>query len=204
MLRSYCIGAAHLALGWVTSEGLAVDDDGEVHDLTIRSFGIVRAVDMPPVEVEVGPGTGPPVRRPTPCSPRWRPRSGSPRLPAGRGRRGGPHADVDSRGPYTPVVEAGAGSSCRARSGRDGTLVNGGFDGQCAQAIANLEAGSPPRRVDADVVKTTCFLRHMADYAAHERDLLRRLRRPPAGPLRRRRGRAAHRRPLRGGGLGPP
>ena len=25
-LRSYCIGAAHMALGWVTSEGLAVDD----------------------------------------------------------------------------------------------------------------------------------------------------------------------------------
>ena len=53
VLRSYCTGAAHQALGWVTSEGLAVDDDGEVLDLTIRSFGILRAVDMPPIEVEV-------------------------------------------------------------------------------------------------------------------------------------------------------
>ncbi len=47
MLRSYCIGAAHMALGWVRSEGLAVDADGVPLDLTIRSFGILRAVDMP-------------------------------------------------------------------------------------------------------------------------------------------------------------
>ncbi len=61
VLRSYCIGAAHMALGWVTSEGIAVDEAGEVHDLTIRSFGIVRAVDMPRVEVEIVPSDGPPV-----------------------------------------------------------------------------------------------------------------------------------------------
>jgi xanthine dehydrogenase small subunit len=64
VLRSYCVGAAHMALSWVTSEGLAVDDGGEVHDLTIRSFGILRAVDTPPVEVRLWPGddgTGPPV-----------------------------------------------------------------------------------------------------------------------------------------------
>ncbi len=61
VLRSYCIGAAHMALGWVTSEGIAVDEAGEVHDLTIRSFGIVRAVDMPRVEVDVVPSDGPPV-----------------------------------------------------------------------------------------------------------------------------------------------
>jgi CO/xanthine dehydrogenase Mo-binding subunit len=61
VLRSYCVGAAHMALGWVTSEGLAVDDEGEPHDLTIRSFGIVRPSDMPPVEVTIEPGEGPPV-----------------------------------------------------------------------------------------------------------------------------------------------
>ncbi|HEY8543573.1 MAG TPA: 2Fe-2S iron-sulfur cluster-binding protein [Acidimicrobiales bacterium] len=61
VLRSYCIGAAHMALGWVSSEGLAVDAAGEVHDLTIRSFGILRAVDMPPVEVVIEPDDGPPV-----------------------------------------------------------------------------------------------------------------------------------------------
>ena len=38
-LRSYCIGAVHQALGWVWQEGIAVDAAGEVHDLTIRSFG---------------------------------------------------------------------------------------------------------------------------------------------------------------------
>lgn len=56
VLRSYCIGAAHMALGWVSSEGLAVDDAGEIHDLTIRSFGVLRAVDMPPVTVSVADG----------------------------------------------------------------------------------------------------------------------------------------------------
>ena len=61
VLRSYCVGAAHMALGWVRSEGLAVDDDGVVHDLTIRSFGILRPAEMPPVEVVIEPGDGPPV-----------------------------------------------------------------------------------------------------------------------------------------------
>ena len=58
VLRSYCIGAAHMALGWVTSEGLAVDADGTVHDLTVRSFGIVRAADTPVIEVEIEPDDG--------------------------------------------------------------------------------------------------------------------------------------------------
>jgi xanthine dehydrogenase small subunit len=60
-LRSYCIGAAHMAYSWVVSERLAVDDDGTVHDLTIRSFGIVRAVDMPPVEVVIRASDAAPV-----------------------------------------------------------------------------------------------------------------------------------------------
>ena len=60
-LRSYCVGAAHMALGWVCSEGLAVDEAGEVHDLTIRSFGVLRAVDTPPIDVTVEPSDEPPV-----------------------------------------------------------------------------------------------------------------------------------------------
>jgi aerobic-type carbon monoxide dehydrogenase small subunit (CoxS/CutS family) len=62
VLRSYATGAAHMALSWVGSEGIAVDEDGVVHDLTIRSFGVLRAVDTPPIEVEVAAGDGPPVR----------------------------------------------------------------------------------------------------------------------------------------------
>ena len=42
-----------MALSWVWSEGIAVDGDGTPHDLTIRSFGILRARDMPPVHVEI-------------------------------------------------------------------------------------------------------------------------------------------------------
>ena len=62
VLRSYVIGAAHMAFGLVTSESLSVDADGDVHDLTIRSFGVVRAADFPPVDVRVDPGDGRPVR----------------------------------------------------------------------------------------------------------------------------------------------
>ncbi len=54
VLRSYCIGAVHMALGWVLSEGLSVDaDTGEIQDLTIRSFGIIRPKDMPKISVEI-------------------------------------------------------------------------------------------------------------------------------------------------------
>jgi hypothetical protein len=52
VLRSFVIGAVHAALGWVATEGLAVVD-GEVADLTIRSFGILRAADLPPVTVAI-------------------------------------------------------------------------------------------------------------------------------------------------------
>jgi CO/xanthine dehydrogenase Mo-binding subunit len=61
-LRSYCIGAVHQALGWVRSEGIAVDGEGAVHDLTIRSFGIVPARSVPPVTVTIDrDGGGQPV-----------------------------------------------------------------------------------------------------------------------------------------------
>lgn len=55
VLRSYCIGAAHMASSWVTSEGLTVDEAGEIHDLTVRSFGVLPSAAMPPVSVTVEP-----------------------------------------------------------------------------------------------------------------------------------------------------
>ena len=59
VLASYATGAAHQAIGWVTSEGLAVDPvEGRVDDLTIRSFGIPRATDLPPIRVTVDPDLG--------------------------------------------------------------------------------------------------------------------------------------------------
>jgi xanthine dehydrogenase small subunit len=61
VLRSYCVGAAHQALSWVTSESITVGADGTVHDLTIRSFDILRAVDTPPIEVDITPSDAPPV-----------------------------------------------------------------------------------------------------------------------------------------------
>ena len=50
-LRSYVLGAVHQALGLVWAEGIAVDADGSPLDLTIRSFGILAARDMPQVDV---------------------------------------------------------------------------------------------------------------------------------------------------------
>ena len=57
MFRSYCIGAAHMAYSWVTSESLSVDPSGDVQDLTVRSFGVLRSSDTPHIEVvSVGEG----------------------------------------------------------------------------------------------------------------------------------------------------
>lgn len=53
VLRSYCIGAAHMALGFVRSESIALGDDGVPLDLTIRSFGVLRAVDTPTIDVDI-------------------------------------------------------------------------------------------------------------------------------------------------------
>jgi xanthine dehydrogenase small subunit len=61
VLRSYCVGAVHQGLGWARREAVAVDLSGNVLDLTIRSFRILPARDMPHVEVEVVEGNGPAV-----------------------------------------------------------------------------------------------------------------------------------------------
>jgi hypothetical protein len=60
-LRSYVLGAVHQALGMVWSEGIAVDEAGEPVDLTIRSFGILAARDMPEVVVRLHEDDGWPV-----------------------------------------------------------------------------------------------------------------------------------------------
>jgi len=52
-LRSYCVGAAHMAAGWVCSESLTTDADGAPVDLTVRSFGVLRSVDTPRIEAEI-------------------------------------------------------------------------------------------------------------------------------------------------------
>jgi len=64
VMRSYATGAVHMALGWVLTEGIAVDpESGDVHDLTIRSFGVIRAKDTPPIDVEIIDDDGPPLGR---------------------------------------------------------------------------------------------------------------------------------------------
>ena len=58
VLRSYCIGAAHMAWSWLTSEQLTVDAEGNVLDLTMRSFGVLKAADTPKIEVELDSESG--------------------------------------------------------------------------------------------------------------------------------------------------
>ncbi len=60
VLRSYCVGAVHQGLSWVRREALTVTPEGVVEDLTIRSFGILRATEMPPVTVELAGSGGAP------------------------------------------------------------------------------------------------------------------------------------------------
>jgi 2-iminobutanoate/2-iminopropanoate deaminase len=68
-------------------------------------------------------------------------------------------------GPYTPVVEAGPWLVVSGQVGiADGKLADG-FDAQCNQALANLQGQLASVGASMhDVVKTTVFLRHMADY----------------------------------------
>ncbi len=51
--RSYAIGAVHQGYSMVTTEGIALDDDGTPVDLTIRSFGVTPARSFPHVDVDV-------------------------------------------------------------------------------------------------------------------------------------------------------
>ncbi len=106
-LRSYCFGAVHQALGWVRSEGVAVDDDGLVQDLTVRSFGVLAARDMPDGhgdDPSLRPAPGERIRRGV--------RRHRRRGVVGR-RPGAPLAHPQGRavsrpvGPYSPFVSAG-------------------------------------------------------------------------------------------------
>src|SRR5262245_23979684 len=70
-------------------------------------------------------------------------------------------------GPYTPAVRAGDWVVCSGQLGlADGALVEGGITAQTAQALANLTALLESMGAElTDVVKTTCFLADMADFA---------------------------------------
>jgi xanthine dehydrogenase small subunit len=99
-LRSYTLGAVHQALGLVWSEGIAVDAGGEPLDLTIRSFGILAARDMPHIEVVLHPEDRWPVNGSdavfaATAAAAWMAEGAPPRWPTRRGgaaRRNTPHA----------------------------------------------------------------------------------------------------------------
>ena len=90
-LRSYVIGASHMAWSWVTSEALSVDPNGEVQDLTIRSFGIARSADTPHINVSIEPSQQSPVAAGNAAfaavaAAAWLTRGAPPHLPTGQHR----------------------------------------------------------------------------------------------------------------------
>ena len=87
-LRSYAIGATHMAWSWVTSESLTVEANGEIQDLTIRSFGIARSADTPHIDVTIKPSQQPPVQAGNAvfaavAAATWLSQGAPPRLPTG-------------------------------------------------------------------------------------------------------------------------
>ena len=122
-LRSYALGAAHQALGLVWSEGIAVDADGEPVDLTIRSFGILAARDMPEVTVRVHPGEGWPLNGSdavfvATLAAAWLAEGGAGRG-VGRGPDRWPTRRAAVRGPASDVAPSGGrDSALRIRSGK--------------------------------------------------------------------------------------
>jgi hypothetical protein len=52
-LRSYVAGSLHQAFSMVTSEGIAINDNGEPVDLTVRSFGVVPSAGTPPMNITI-------------------------------------------------------------------------------------------------------------------------------------------------------
>ena len=70
-------------------------------------------------------------------------------------------------GPYTPVVRAGDFVIVSGQGGlRDGVKVDGGVRAETTQAMANVAAllATVGASLD-DVVKTTCFLTDMENFA---------------------------------------
>jgi aerobic-type carbon monoxide dehydrogenase small subunit (CoxS/CutS family) len=102
-LRSYALGAVHQALGLVWSEGIAVDETGEPVDLTIRSFGILGARDMPEVTVRLHEDDGWPVNGSdavyaATLASAWVAEGLPPRWPTRRAAVRAPHRDVAASG----------------------------------------------------------------------------------------------------------
>ena len=74
-------------------------------------------------------------------------------------------------GPYTPIVRAGPWLISSGQVGiADGAMVDGGFEPQFRQALANLRSLFEGEGASlSDITKTTVFLTDMDDYAEMNR-----------------------------------
>ncbi len=189
-LRSYALGAVHQALGLVWSEGIAVDGAGEPVDLTIRSFGILGARDMPEVTVRLHDEEGWPVNGSdavfvATLAAAWIAEGLPGRWPTRRDALRWPSRDVaPSRqlrgarmspavGPYSPVrrvgdwvITSGQVGLAIDSAGAPG-LVAGGTLAELRQALQNVaEVLAAEGATLRDVVKTTLYVVDMSEFAA--------------------------------------
>lgn len=80
---------------------------------------------------------------------------------------GGPPSGNNPVGPYRPAVRAGDWLVVSGQVGTsDGRLVDGGFQAELHQALANLRSVLETHGASmSQVVKTAVFLVHLRDYA---------------------------------------
>ncbi len=86
-------------------------------------------------------------------------------------------------GPYSQGIDAGDTVYCSGQVGLDpatGELVSGGVEAQTERALQNLGAVLAAAGLDyTNVVKTTCFLADIGDFAAFNGVYARFFREPP-------------------------
>ena len=86
-------------------------------------------------------------------------------------------------GPYSQAIDTGTHLFCSGQLGLDpasGSLVEGGIAAQTERALSNLGAVlAAAGLTHGDVVKTTCFLVDMADFAAFNEVYARFFPEPP-------------------------
>ena len=225
-LRSYALGAVHQALGWCGARASRWTIDGEPVDLTIRSFGILAARDMPEVTVRLHEEDRWPVNGsdavfvatlaaawiaeglPAPLADTTRRRACAVARRGTIGRSRGARMSP-AVGPYSPVRRVG---DWVITSGQVGlatdeagapALVPGGTVAELRQALQNVaEVLAIEGATLADVVKTTLYLVDMGEFAAVNEVWVEYFTENRPDPFCRRRGGAADRRPGRGRGLG--
>ncbi len=219
--RSCCVRTRSAPRTWRSAGSRARDSPstttGEIHDLTIRSFGVLRPSETPPITVTIVDDPAPPRAR---CDRRGVRRGRGRGVERARSTRYVARAQevtmpVESvptpnappaAGPYSPAVRAGDWLVLAGQVGLDpagGGIVPGGVEPQARQALANITAVLARLRRATHRRRQDHRVRHRhRPVRRRQRDLCGGLWRSPSGPLDRPGRGAARRRRGRDRGLG--